>query len=80
MYFVYIIHSVATRKYYTGSCADFLLRLQHNNAGHNRSTKSGVPWTVVRLFEVADRTEALKLELRIKKRGAGRFLADMGTT
>jgi putative endonuclease len=78
MYFVYIIYSESSGKYYTGSCADFQTRLLHHNGGHNRSTKAGVPWVLVKLFEVADRAEALRLEIRIKRRGAGRFISDIG--
>ena len=78
MYNVYILFSDSTLKYYTGSCQDMKLRLAHHNGGHNRSTKAGVPWKVIKLYHVADRTEALRLENKIKKRGAKRFLSDEG--
>lgn len=78
MYYVYILYSSSLFKYYTGSCSDFSKRLAEHNAGLSRFTKSGVPWILVKLFEVPDRTSALQLEFRIKKRGAKRFLLDVG--
>ena len=77
MYFVYILFSHSTGRYYTGSTADMVSRLIHHNSGANRSTRMGAPWILEKVFEVANRTEALKLEAKIKKRGAGRFLDDL---
>jgi putative endonuclease len=54
------------------------LRLAHHNSGHNRSTKAGAPWKIIKVYHVVDRTEALRLENKIKKRGAKRFLSDEG--
>ncbi len=76
MYFVYIIFSFNTGKYYTGSTENLDSRLSHHNGGYNRSTKSGIPWVIVKYFTVNNRTEALKLENKIKKRGARRFIDD----
>ena len=38
------------------------------------STKTGIPWHVVLQIEAINRSEALILEKKIKKRGAKRFL------
>ncbi|HRH66121.1 MAG TPA: GIY-YIG nuclease family protein [Bacteroidia bacterium] len=75
-YFVYILHSNSKLKYYTGSCQSIEDRLNQHNRGYSRFTKSGIPWKLVWLKEVLDRTEALQLENKIKKRGAQRFLED----
>ena len=40
------------------------------------STKSGKPWKLHKTIPVKDRTEALNLEKKIKKRGIKRFLED----
>ncbi|WP_373275019.1 GIY-YIG nuclease family protein [Parapedobacter tibetensis] len=77
MYHVYILYSDALGKYYTGSCSDINKRLAEHNKGQSRYTKSGIPWGIVKDFEAANRREALKLEARIKKRGAKRFLLDL---
>ncbi len=77
MYYVYILFSDCLNRYYTGSCADLGKRLAEHNRGQSRYTKTGVPWRLVRSFEVSDRGNALKLETKIKKRGAARFLSDL---
>ena len=38
---------------------------------------SGMPWELVSFKENASRSEAMKLEKLIKKRGAERFLGDL---
>ena len=75
MYHVYILHSDNLGRYYTGSCSDLGKRLSEHNRAQSRYTKRGIPWRLVRSFEVATRGEALKLETSIKKRGAARFLS-----
>ena len=40
------------------------------------STKSGTPWELVLQIKVSDRSEAMILERKIKKRGAKRYLND----
>jgi putative endonuclease len=77
MYHVYIIYSESLGRFYTGSAENAEVRLKEHNAGYNRSTKHGIPWSFVKTIVVNNRTEALKLELKIKKRGAARFLHDL---
>ncbi|MBT9483748.1 GIY-YIG nuclease family protein [Sediminibacterium sp.] len=45
-YTVYIIYSESLNKFYTGSCEDLSIRITQHNAGRNKSTKSGIPWTI----------------------------------
>jgi len=54
--------------------ADIETRFERHNNGFVPSTKSGKPWELVLSIPVKDRTEALKLEKKIKKRGIKRFL------
>ena len=70
MYYVYVLYSERLARYYTGSCADLNKRLLEHDRGQSRYTKAGVPWRLVRSFEVPDRSEALRLKNKIKKRGA----------
>lgn len=77
MYYVYVLHSERLNRYYTGSSADLDKRLMEHNQGQSRFTRAGVPWRLVGRFEVSDRGGALKLERKIKKRGAARFLSDL---
>ena len=75
---VYILFSHIKRRFYVGQTDDVELRLKRHNGGLVRSTKSGIPWKRLWLREVATRSEALKLERKIKKRGIRRFLEDLG--
>ena len=75
-YIVYILYSQKRSRYYVGQTDNIKKRLERHNNGLVPSTKGGSPWQLIKTFEVANRSEALKLEKRIKKRGAKRFLED----
>ncbi|MDH4092941.1 MAG: GIY-YIG nuclease family protein [Cyclobacteriaceae bacterium] len=75
---VYILFSVSCYKFYTGQTQDFDNRLAEHNRGETPSIKSCIPWKLVWLKEVETRVEALKLEKKIKSRGANRFLIEQG--
>jgi len=77
MYTTYILFSQTTGKFYTGHCEDFNQRLNQHNSGGNKSTKAGAPWKIIYSCESITRSEAMALEYKIKKRGAGRFLSDL---
>ena len=66
MYYVYILWSENTKKYYCGYTSNLLDRLKRHNAGYERSTKYGVPWQLVWKTEKATSTEAIKLERMLK--------------
>ena len=74
--FVYILFSEKRRRYYVGQTANIIERLKRHNQGRVPSTKTGVPWKVVLHIEVLDRSDALILERKIKKRGAKRYIDD----
>ena len=76
MYFVYILHSEKLKSYYVGSTNNIVDRLRRHNAGEGKYTRKGIPWILVIKFECASRSEAVKLEYKIKKRGIKRFLDD----
>ena len=78
MYYTYILHSETVGRYYTGSSEDVEERLRRHNAGHTKSTRGKGPWTIVATFPFKTRTEAVHLEMKIKKRGAKRFMEDIG--
>ncbi|HAQ72106.1 MAG TPA: excinuclease ABC subunit C [Flavobacteriales bacterium] len=75
---VYIIQSSATGKYYVGQTKDIEERLKRHNEGRVKSTSHGLPWNLVHTIPVRNRSEALILESKIKKRGAKRYLGDLG--
>jgi putative endonuclease len=75
---VYILQSQATERYYCGHTADLELRLkQHNNPDYHGSLTTkrfAGPWVVVWTEPQPTRSDAMKRERQIKKRGIGRFL------
>ncbi len=77
MFYVYILYSHSTSKHYIGQTNNLQNRIERHNNGESISTKSGLPWELLYFCEVATRPEAIKLELKIKKRGAKRFLEDI---
>ncbi len=78
MYIVYILFSKSSLKYYTGQTDNIKNRLYRHNSGLSLSTKSGKPWEIVYQIQFFSRSEAMLLELKIKKRGAKRYLEDIG--
>ena len=75
-YVVYILYSKKRKRYYVGQTHYIEERFKRHNNGFVPSTKSGLPWELVLTFSVENRSEAMKLEKRIKKRGIRRFLED----
>jgi putative endonuclease len=78
MFYVYILRSQSLQKYYVGSTQEVSNRLREHNHGESRSTRPGVPWELVRTEEFQTRAEAVRQENRIKARGIGRYLSDVG--
>jgi putative endonuclease len=76
MFCVYILFSEKRSRYYVGQTTDINKRLKRHNKGRVPSTKYGIPWKVVLQIEVDSRSEAIRLETKIKKRGAKRFIDD----
>jgi putative endonuclease len=76
MYKVYILYSSILDKFYTGQTEDMERRLEEHNRGKTSFSARGMPWTLVYSKECSSRSEAIKLEKFIKKRGAARYLND----
>jgi putative endonuclease len=71
MFFVYILPSTATGRWYTGSTAAVQDRLRRHNAGESKATRHDIPWTLIRTETFATRAEAVRRE-RYYKTGRGR--------
>ena len=71
---VYILYSEKRSRYYVGQTANIDKRLKRHNLGLVPSTKAGYPWKLVLQLEVENRSHAVLLERKIKKRGAKRFI------
>jgi putative endonuclease len=70
-YFVYVLRSDATGRFYTGSTSDLIDRLSRHNAGRSVATRHGVPWTLVYHESYSTRSDAIFRE-RFFKSGKGR--------
>ena len=80
MFYTYILYSKRIGKYYVGQTKNLVRRLGDHNAGKTRYMKSGIPWELIYYLECTTRSEAVKIERKIKSRGANRFLKDIGVS
>ena len=76
-YKVYIVRSLKNQRHYTGITNDLDRRLIEHNEGSTKSTRANVPYERIWQSESMTRSDALKLEIKIKKRGAARFLKEL---
>ena len=75
MYYVYILQSTVTDRYYVGHTQDIQNRLDRHNKKRVRSTKSGVPWKLVYTELFNTKSDAYKREMQIKSyKGGNAFL------
>ena len=70
-YFVYVLSSMVTSKFYVGMSANPQQRLQQHNAGQSNFTKAFRPWKLFYSEYAGTRENARKLE-KYYKTGAGR--------
>jgi len=66
MYFIYILSSFKTDRYYVGCTNNINQRLKKHNKGYVRSTKSYRPWKLVYQEEFNTLSVARKREKQIK--------------
>ncbi|MBI4598622.1 GIY-YIG nuclease family protein [Candidatus Uhrbacteria bacterium] len=69
MYFLYIIGSIPTSRWYIGITEHTLKRLEQHNAGRTRSTKPYRPYKLIHEEKFTDKTEARKREIKVKRSG-----------
>jgi len=74
--YVYILYSESREKFYVGISNDVADRICRHNNRESISTKSGVPWILIHTIECENKSVAMLLETKIKKRGIRRFLFD----
>ena len=71
MFYVYILRSLSTGRFYVGFTSDLTQRLGQHNEGLTKSTRNRGPWELVYQEEFASKTEAARRE-RFLKTGRGR--------
>jgi len=72
MYFVYIIQSVRTKRYYIGSTNNIDRRLEEHNSNKTKSLKGKSPFQIVYLEKYNNLKEARNREIKIKSYKGGR--------
>jgi len=70
-YYVYIIQSKKTGRYYIGSTKYVLNRVLEHNQSKVRSTRKRGPWIKVYSEEFLTRKEAIRREMKIKSYKGG---------
>ena len=71
MYYVYLLHSQKTDKFYIGSTPDLKKRFYSHNASKNVATKHGAPWQLVYYEAYPTKEDALRRETKLKYYGQG---------
>lgn len=65
-YYVYILYSESFDCYYKGHTQNLKERLLRHNAGLEKSTARYKPWKLMWYTEKGSRSEAMKLEAKLK--------------
>ena len=65
-FFVYILFSSSLNRYYVGQTNDIASRLKRHNTGQEKYTSKGQPWQLQFYEEVSSRSEAIRIERKIK--------------
>ena len=66
MFFVYILESISTGKYYIGQTNNLENRLKSHNQDHNKYTSGYKPWKIIFNKKFLTRQEAMVIEKEIK--------------
>jgi putative endonuclease len=66
MFYVYILKSIITGRFYIGVTNNLEKRLRNHNKGGTRSTKPFKPWKIVYKEEFIDKYKAYKREFYLK--------------
>ncbi len=77
MFYLYVLQSEKTGKFYIGSSGDLDDRLHRHNSGYSKSTKFGCPWKLVYTESFPTRGEAMKRESEIKRWKSHKRIAEM---
>jgi len=80
MFTVYILFSNQLHKHYVGYTSfPIENRIKEHLYSHKGFTSNAKDWKAIYKKSVISKTEALKLEKQIKKRGAKRYLNDIAS-
>jgi putative endonuclease len=80
MFFVDILYSVETDRYYTGQTENLESRLSSHEAGISPYTSTAKDWRLVYFEKFESRTEAIKRELEIKRKKSRKYIVWLVST
>ncbi|MDP2638608.1 MAG: GIY-YIG nuclease family protein [Candidatus Azambacteria bacterium] len=66
-YYLYIIKSLAIKRFYIGITSNLEKRIKEHNAGKTKSAKPYIPWALVYKEIFPNKTLARKREIFLKK-------------
>ena len=75
MFFVYILYSERFDKYYIGQTDKLDGRIIRHNKGLEKYTKKYLPWIVILVIEKDTRSEAVRLERKLKNLSRERLIS-----
>ena len=73
-YYVYILKSEKTNRYYVGQTNSIEKRLERHNNGLVKSTKSYLPWKLCYFEVFPSRSEAILREREIKAKKSKKYI------
>ena len=71
MYYVYILKSEKTGKYYVGYTTNLEERLKYHNSGRTKSLRKHIPLEIIKTEEYPIYEEARSREMQIKRYKSG---------
>ena len=74
MYFVYILQSLKTGKFYVGQCDHLIERFHEHQKGYTPSTRNRGPWWMPYYEIYPSRNEAVRRELQIKRKKSSKSI------
>jgi putative endonuclease len=74
-FFVYILHSIGSDRFYIGQTKDVNARVERHNLGYEKSTAPFRPWRLILYLEKDTRGEALVLERKLKNLSKSRLIS-----
>jgi putative endonuclease len=81
IYHVYILKACDVDRYYIGQTQNINNRLDFHNSGRVKNTKPYIPWKLFASKQCSTRSEAIKLETKLKNlKSTARLLAYFGNT
>ncbi|MEK7215540.1 MAG: GIY-YIG nuclease family protein, partial [Chloroflexota bacterium] len=76
-FFVYVLQSQTSGRFYVGHASNLEKRLQYHNSGRAPSTRRRGPWKLLGAEEFSSKAEAIRRERQIKSWKSHRYVASL---